>query len=220
MYSSHRTEASGPSRQPSPEFDREGARTLVERLASSQRVDLTPCEREPIHIPGAIQPHGALLALHSADWALAAYSANASSVFGIEPADMGQRPLEALIGDTLAAEIRDAFDKGELDGANPFRTTACLPGNGVLMDFAIHSHNGLIIVEAEQTTPGDLPAALPRTMVRLRDATSLAELGRLTVQSIRALSGFERVLIYRFDAEWNGEAIAEDKAVDLEPCSR
>ena len=54
-------------------------------------------------------------------------------------------------------------------------------------------------------------------MVRLRDATSLAELGRLTVQSIRALSGFERVLIYRFDAEWNGEAIAEDKLPDLEP---
>ena len=54
-------------------------------------------------------------------------------------------------------------------------------------------------------------------MVRLRDATSLAELGRLTVQSIRALSGFERVLIYRFDAEWNGEAIAEDKRPDLEP---
>ena len=217
MYSSHRTEASGSSRQPSPEFDREGARTLVERLASSQGVDLTSCEREPIHIPGAIQPHGALLALHSTDWTLAAYSANALTVFGIEPADLRQRPLDALIGDTLAAEIRDAFDKGELDGANPFRTTASLPGNGALMDFAVHSHNGLIIVEAEQTTPGDLPAALPRTMVRLRDAASLAELGRLTVQSIRALSGFERVLIYRFDAEWNGEAIAEDKAGDLEP---
>ncbi|MGF7207770.1 light-regulated signal transduction histidine kinase (bacteriophytochrome) [Skermanella aerolata] len=189
----------------------------MERLAASQGVDLTPCEREPIHIPGAIQPHGALLALHPTDWALMAYSANASTTFGIELGDLGQRPLDTLIGDTLAAEIREAFAKGELDGANPFRTTACLPGNGVLMDFAVHSHNGIIIVETEQTTPGDLPAALPRTMVRLRDASSLAELGRLTVQSIRALSGFERVLIYRFDAEWNGEAIAEDKAPDLEP---
>ena len=92
-----------------------------------------------------------------------------------------------------------------------------LPGSGAMMDFAVHSHDGFIIVEAEPTTLGTFPTALPRTMVRLRDATSLAELGRLTVQSIRALSGFERVLIYRFDAEWNGEAIAEDKLPDLEP---
>ncbi len=119
MYSSHRTEASGSSRQPSPEFDREGARTLVERLASSQGVDLTSCEREPIHIPGAIQPHGALLALHPADWTLAAYSANAPAVFGIEPADLRQRPLDALIGDTLAAEIRDACGIGRAGRSKP-----------------------------------------------------------------------------------------------------
>ena len=130
---------------------------------------------------------------------------------------MRQRPLDALIGDTLAGEIRKASAKGELDGADPFRATGSLPGNGALMDFAAHSHDGLIIVEVEHTAPGDLPTALPRTMVRLRDATSLAELGRLTVESIRKLSGFERVLIYRFDAEWNGEAIAEDKLPDLEP---
>lgn len=58
---------------------------------------------------------------------------------------------------------------------------------------------------------------LPRTMVRLRDVRSLAELGRLTVTAIRELTGLERVLIYRFDPEWNGEAIAEDKVADLEP---
>ena len=107
MYSSHRRETSGSSRQPTPEFDREGARTLVERLASSEGVDLTPCEREPIHIPGAIQPHGALLALQpadfSADFSLAAYSANAPALFGVEPADLRHRPLDDLIGSAVAA---------------------------------------------------------------------------------------------------------------------
>ena len=28
-----------------------------------QSIDLTNCEREPIHIPGAIQPHGVLLVI-------------------------------------------------------------------------------------------------------------------------------------------------------------
>jgi two-component system, chemotaxis family, sensor kinase Cph1 len=217
MYSSHHPETSGSSRRHSPEFDREGARTLVERLASSEGVDLTPCEREPIHIPGAIQPHGALLALQPADFSLAAYSANAPALFGVEPADLHHRPLDALISNALATGIREAADAGELDGSNPFRGTGTLPSTGAMMDFAVHSHDDLIIVEAEPTALSTLPNALPRTMVRLRDATSLAELGRLTVESIRALSGFERVLIYRFDAEWNGEAIAEDKIPDLEP---
>jgi len=221
MYSSHRPEASGSSRQPTPEFapelDREGARTLVERLASSEGVDLTPCEREPIHIPGTIQPHGALLALQPADFSLAAYSANAPALFGVESAGLRHCPLNALVGDTLAAGLREAADAGELNGSNPFRATGTLPGTGAMMDFAVHSHDGFIIVEAEPTTLSPLPAALPRTMVRLRDATSLAELGQVTVASIRSLSGFERVLIYRFDADWNGEAIAEDKLSDLEP---
>ena len=128
MYSSHRPEASGSSRQPTPEFDREGARTLVERLASSEGVDLTPCEREPIHIPGAIQPHGALLALHPADLSLAAYSANAPALFGVEPADLRHRPLDALIGDSVAAEIRDACGiPASWTDPTPFARPACCP---------------------------------------------------------------------------------------------
>jgi len=189
----------------------------VERLASSEGVDLTLCEREPIHIPGTIQPHGALLALHPGDLSLAAYSANAPKLFGVEPAGLRHHPLDTLIGGPLVAEIREASAAGELDGSNPFRITGALPGSGATLDFSVHCHDGFIIMEAEPTTLSPLPAALPRTMIRLRDAKSLAELGQLTVQAIRAISGFERVLIYRFDAEWNGEAIAEDKVPDLEP---
>ena len=157
MYSSLRPEASGSSRQPTPEFDREGARTLVERLASSEGVDLTPCEREPIHIPGAIQPHGALLALQPADFSLAAYSANAPALFGVEPADLRHRPLDALIGSSVAAGIREAADTGELDGSNPFRVTGILPHSGAMMDFAVHSHDGLIIVEADRPLSAPFP---------------------------------------------------------------
>jgi light-regulated signal transduction histidine kinase (bacteriophytochrome) len=189
----------------------------VERLASSEGVDLTPCEREPIHIPGAIQPHGALLALNPADISLAVYSANAPVLFNVELASPRHPPLEALVGGSLAAEILNAAGAGELDGSNPYRTTGVLPNGGALLDYAVHSHDGFIIVEAEPATSTPTPPALARTMVRLRDAGSLAELGRLTVEAIRRLTGFERVLIYRFDAEWNGEAIAEDKLPDLEP---
>lgn len=217
MYSSHRPEASGAASRPSPELDRNGARTLVERLASAEGVDLTPCEREPIHIPGTIQPHGALLALNAADLSLAVYSANAPDLFGVAPGELRHRPLTELAGSDLVDRIREAQGAGDLEGSNPLRLTAALPPGGSLLDYAVHAHDGFIIVEAEPAGDPDLvPAMLPRTMVRLRDVRSLAELGRLTVRAIRELTGLERVLIYRFDPEWNGEAIAEDKAEDLD----
>jgi light-regulated signal transduction histidine kinase (bacteriophytochrome) len=37
---------------------------MIEKLvmaARSGEADLTNCDREPIHIPGSIQPHGAML---------------------------------------------------------------------------------------------------------------------------------------------------------------
>ena len=37
------------------------------------------------------------------------------------------------------------------------------------------------------------------------------------VTDVRALTGFDRVMIYRFDPQWNGEVIAEDRRDDLEP---
>ncbi|EWY37401.1 hypothetical protein N825_17480 [Skermanella stibiiresistens SB22] len=190
----------------------------MERLASSQGADLTPCELEPIHIPGATQPHGALLALDPESLSVVIHSGNAPGLLGIPLGDLRGRTLGQLVGDALVERIREAAKADDLDGANPLRAIGEAPGNGSCLDYAVHRHGGLIIVEAEPAdAPESLPAMLPRTMVRLRDADSLAELGRLTVEAIRHLTGYERVLIYRFDPEWNGEAIAEDKLADLEP---
>ena len=36
----------------------------VDLLPTSSPIDLSNCDREPIHVPGSIQPHGALLVLN------------------------------------------------------------------------------------------------------------------------------------------------------------
>ena len=53
-------------------------------LQTPQDIDLTACEREPIHIPGSIQPHGLLLAVRQSDRTLAYASANLAEIFGLE----------------------------------------------------------------------------------------------------------------------------------------
>ena len=58
----------------------------------AQSVDLTNCDREPIHLLGAIQPIGFLLAM-SSDWLVARASANLADFFGVEPADVIGKPV-------------------------------------------------------------------------------------------------------------------------------
>jgi two-component system, chemotaxis family, sensor kinase Cph1 len=49
----------------------------------------------------------------------------------------------------------------------------------------------------------------------LNRATSLQELYDVTAQAVRELTGFDRVMVYRYDADYNGEVVAEAKAEEL-----
>lgn len=81
----------------------------------------------------------------------------------------------------------------------------------------VHLHDGRIVVELERRAerPEDFEAATPLqaqdAKSRLRAAVGLSEAATIKAAEIRRMTGFERVLVYRFDLEWNGEAIAEDR---------
>jgi light-regulated signal transduction histidine kinase (bacteriophytochrome)/CheY-like chemotaxis protein len=180
------------------------------------------CDREPIHIPGAIQPHGALLAADpSRGMEVVAASLNASEVLGAPgrkpPLD---KPLRDLLGPGYDDALRRCLAEGELGGAAPWETTLKL-NNGASLEVATHCHAGLVIVELEPAHSGDeadaLAAAreLQRWTARLRAEEDAPEaLGATAVCAARALTRHDRALIYRFDADWNGETIAEDKVTD------
>ncbi|HEX8529353.1 MAG TPA: hypothetical protein VF646_05000, partial [Cytophagales bacterium] len=81
------------------------------------RVDITNCDREPIHIPGAIQPHGVLLALTEPDLKIVQTSANTGEMFGVLPQNLLGQPLTVLMGPEQADRVRslaarNAFAEG------------------------------------------------------------------------------------------------------------
>ena len=49
----------------------------------------------------------------------------------------------------------------------------------------------------------------------LQRSSTVIEVAADAARWIRSLTGFDRVMVYRFDAEWNGEVIAEDRRADL-----
>ena len=176
------------------------------------------CAQEPIHIPGAIQPHGALLAIDpAAGFTVVAASRNAATflpgvAIGLE--------LESILGAEFAAGVHRRFDQGTLRGEAPWQSSVNSGNNGTCTPFHadVHAHGGLILIELERADPTDQVRALSsirelqEAIVELRVTSSkLEQLARVTARGIRALTGYERVLIYRFDTEWNGQALGEDK---------
>ncbi|MFC6343521.1 GAF domain-containing protein, partial [Nocardioides hankookensis] len=167
-------------------------------------VDLTTCDREPIHIPGAIQPHGVLLALDE-DTRAVMVSANLADLIGVEPEYAIGRRFADLVGQELAT----AVDAGA--------ETALL--RDVVVDVRRHRSGDRLVVEIEPLSPvGETRQPYQSTrsaMTRLAQASSVVELASRLALEVRAVLGFDRVMVYRFDEEWNGEVIAEEKRDDL-----
>lgn len=183
-----------------------------------QEIDLTACEREPIHIPGSIQPHGVLFAISRADMTLTHVSANIEAVFGIEPASILKRPFrEAVphIADLLEADLLEPVTLG---AARLIRTVNLKTIQGErLFDAVVSRSDGHLVLELE-AVPGNtvssidaLYPTLRRFVEELQGASTIDKLCQLAAQDIRRMTGFDRVLIYRFDEQWNGTVIAEDR---------
>lgn len=181
--------------------------------------DLSNCEREPIHIPGAIQPHGALLVLDQAGVRVSMVSENVEAQLGLAASAVLGRALSELIEPSSAAEVREVLLDERWEEVNPLRVHA----KGKLFDGIVHRHAGAAILELEPAPPASPPAAnhgrhpLRLVLKDVQHARSLPRLGQSIVNEVRRLTGFERVMLYRFDADGHGSVEAEAKQVDLEP---
>ena len=186
----------------------------------SPAADLEACAREPIHVPGAVQPHGVLLALSEPDLVVRVASANAESLLGLGvDALLGRRIGDVVDGPLVPDDLQAQVSAEEMSGHFPVSTTLKVRGHDVLVDALLHRSEGLLVVEVE---PGSGPLTmhnsyrLTRTAVgRIHRATETQDLYRIAVEEMRRLTGFDRVMVYRFDREWNGEVVEEEKALGL-----
>ena len=177
-------------------------------------VDLSTCDREPIHIPGSIQPHGMLLAL-TRDAEILQASRNAEQLLG--------RPLDRVLGSRLQdvlpepAVLSGITEPTTLPVYVKTLTLRQAGGGPRRFQTLVHRNADTLIVEFEQTVQDEdlafrrLQPLVWNFMTRLGEARSSAEVTEFTAREIRAITGFDRVLIYRFDEDWNGTVVAEDR---------
>jgi len=178
---------------------------------------LATCLSEAIHSPGAIQDWGALLVAGPADLVVRHASANLGVFLGIRGEDALGRDLRDLIGQNAVAEVLAGAPE-EDPGAVVARLPPQAPG---LPPLALSAHwlGGKIYVEIEAAArrgAGGTRLHSRRTIQALRAATSSSELFRCAAAELRKATGFDRVMVYRFDTDCHGEVIADDCADDME----
>jgi two-component system, chemotaxis family, sensor kinase Cph1 len=191
--------------------------SIMNTERSSGTADLSNCDLEPIHIPASIQPHGLLLVLRDPDLTIVQTSANVGEYFDRSVDRVLNQPLSSLLGAAQFVTIQDAVRKGQWEKVNPLR----LMVGGKLLDGIIHRHAGALIVELESMSPGtrneSMHHSLRPALISLEFARTLQTLCDTAVREIRELTGFERVLLYRFHENGDGSVDAESKAPFLEP---
>ncbi len=176
--------------------------------------NLSNCEREQIHLAGSIQPHGALLVLSEADHLIVQASANAGAFLGAAGALHGLHPRK-IDGD-LWERISPYLDRSieaipvaircaAGDGKQPFNALVHrAPGGGLVVEL---EHAGPIV---------DFTPAIQRGVGAILSASTLRILCDACSHLFQDLTGYDRVMVYRFDEEGHGEVFSETKRPELE----
>lgn len=176
--------------------------------ASDLGPDLTACDREPIHIPGAIQPHGVLLIVDPVQDRITGGAGDVAALLGD---DWLGGPVGPLIGDEAVGVLRSTI-------AGPVSL-------GTINDRAfsvVASRAGAKwLVEIEPTAPGQPGTDDALTWIEhggeeFARAVDIDDLSARAASIFSRLTGFDRVMIYRFLDDDSGKVIAERHAVDMD----
>ncbi|MEW1631921.1 ATP-binding protein [Streptomyces sp. NPDC089173] len=214
----------------------------------SQEFDLSQCVREPIHLLGGVQSYGALVAARLEDAVVDTVSRNAAGVLGRAADELVGRPVTELIGAEQWALARESVEVASLWEGAPEETAGGASGpaseraadgpaaSGVLalslesggrtrlFDVTVHRVAELLVLEFEPRA-AEAPFVFQnfyprvrRALHRLQGATGVTECCAAAVREVQALTGYDRVVAYRFDgADGPGQVVAEVRNEGREP---
>jgi chemotaxis family two-component system sensor kinase Cph1 len=185
-------------------------------------VDLTNCDREPIHIPGTILPHGAMLVVNPATMTIEQVAGDTARLLGVDPA--------MLAGENLSR----VFDADQLERLSYLLTVSGLTRprhildplmRGVSdrpIDASVHVSDGALVIEVEDADLADRHAVDPLACVQdmidgLGDTPDLQSYCQLAAERVRSVVGYDRVMVYRFMEDDSGWVFAEARREDVNP---
>lgn len=181
---------------------------------ASERIDLADCDREPIHIPEAIQPHGLLFLLDRRDLAVVREAGRMEAVTG-RTSWLGQS-ADSILGEGVASRLKAVASVDAEGFAGRWRGA-----NGLDYDVIVRPGEAGLIVEVEQSSQAaqlgvELISRLDAASAALERATTVRAVCDRAAEAFRTLTGFDRIMIYRFLEDEAGQVVAESRSSEVE----
>jgi len=189
---------------------------------TAQLPDLSQCEAEPIHLSGAVQPHGVLLVLHGPSLQITQVTPTCQDLLELAPPALLDQALERVFGEDLVERVQAALERFRALPLRPayfsWRSLQGRDFNGY-----VHQTGDLVVLELEvvparRPVLGDALTLAVRGFDAIRSVPELPTKLQRAADLFRELTGYDRVMIYRFDpVDWHGEVVAEACRPELEP---
>jgi len=171
---------------------------MLERINPS----LTNCDLEPIHIPGSIQPYGSMI-IADADGTIVGHAGLGPEAAGLLGSRLHDHFSPIMAGITLGSLPTKEFKVlGEIDWQHkPHDVIAFRSGEYIVLEFT----------EADVVSKLDSAflARLESIGMTLEKSTTLTDLANQTARIFHEITGYGRVMIYRFIDDNAGVVIGE-----------
>ncbi|MFN6570234.1 ATP-binding protein [Dendronalium sp. ChiSLP03b] len=191
----------------------------------SPEINVTSLKEAPIHLFKQIQPYGVLLVLEEPELKILQISNNTWNVFGINPENILQKTLDDLLDPFQVENIKAGLFAGNLEFINPTKIWVRKKGDDYAVFDAVFHRNseGILILELEPAfSRENIPFLsfyhLAKASINQLEKTSnLRDFCQIIVQEVRKVTGFDRVMLYKFDDDGHGSVVAEEKLESMEP---
>ena len=197
-------------------------------------ISISNCDTEPVHTPGCIQAHGALLVLRQSDLSVLQASENCESILGHGAHQLLGRGVAVVVKPEGAERLRTILSTEPTDRNPIYAFTLPASERATPMDVTVHTIDGVVMLEFEYTGRSDADtnaglvapdsrhepdyySLIKKTVARLQAMATVQGYCQALADEVRLLSGLDRVMIYKFHADNHGEVFAESRRSDLAP---
>lgn len=172
------------------------------------------CGKVPLHQTNLVQPHGVLLIIDRSDLSILQASENVTAIFGKSAAEIVEKPLQDFIGGEQATALQKRF-AAPVNGLLPFTFT--FPEGKHLASIQVSGNSLIVEIELQKRTAVTddsfiaVYQELKYAMSAVEASDNTEETCRIAIEELKKISGFDKIMVYKFDEDWNGDVIAEVK---------
>ena len=183
--------------------------------------DLTTCDREPIHIPGSIQPHGVLLVIDRRDLTIEQVAGDVRSILGLRPDELLDRPVASVLDEESVGFVASHLSAPAAFAAPSIRLGVRAIRRRQSLDLTLHAIDRTAMIELEPAqrhlgSTSDPIAQLKELLSAIQLTASVDAACAAAAVALREATGFDRAMVYRFLPDESGVVAAEDASPGLE----